>query len=122
MVLLDYGTPCARSFASFVSRVFILLPNRLRDEDAKCLVAMYDQAQEFFALPQYFKDSVCPYQPALEIGYSHVPRLAKEFFAVNRAHALETISSQWFHPFSPVGTTHGRWTVHCNKRRRTHPG
>jgi hypothetical protein len=52
-------------------------------------VEMYGQAREFFGLPEYFKDSVCPYRPSLEIGYSHVRHLAKEFFAV-RTHGTHT--------------------------------
>ncbi len=55
---------------------------RLGADEVRCLVEMYGQAREFFGLPQYFKDSVCPYRPSLEIGYSHVRHLAKEFFAV----------------------------------------
>jgi hypothetical protein len=62
---------------------------RLGADEVRCLVEMYGQAREFFSLPQYFKDSVCPYRPSLEIGYSHVRHLAKEFFAV-RTHAWNT--------------------------------
>jgi len=69
-------------------------------------VEMYGQAREFFGLPQYFKDSVCPYRPSLEIGYSHVRHLAKEFFAV-RTRTHETHD-----------TRHTHDTVHDTRRMR----
>lgn len=48
----------------------------------KPVVEMLEQAREFFNMPQFVKDSMCPYQPTMEIGYSHVQKQAKEFFAV----------------------------------------
>ncbi|ELR13953.1 uncharacterized protein ACA1_365010 [Acanthamoeba castellanii str. Neff] len=76
----DAGLHLQDFFAHLCTHGFARL--RLGADEVRCLVEMYGQAREFFGLPEYFKDSVCPYRPSLEIGYSHVRHLAKEFFAV----------------------------------------